>query len=435
MKELFFMSNPKQIVELKILGLGLIVLFGLLLMFFTDNKIVHLIIVWGIAAYAAAIVRFDLIHPYCWFSFTFALYNTAYTMLNVFGYDRSAGYSTLNSIYTVIALGIVLLIVGPVKINSYQRIRNKIRVNFTLNNIIFQIFAVMTIVFAIILLVRGYSGKSEMIQERDIFFRLGVNIIRWMMVLMVIQMVSYQCSDIKKNSKYILVTLISALLMGLFTGERDIIFRAILLIVLVLFYYKKIGRKHLFILIPLGISIMIASVFLKYRFLRGYSNTAYLNSGNWIYLFLTSDFSATGRNTQYLLNNAWTNGYFGIELLFNEFFRGIIPFVSFINPSAWYNYDVYPGSFKGQAFTYVGFGHVIGGVLGVILVFILLGFFVRYVYRKSEKNIYSLVFYLYSITIVSGCYRQTLNTIVNISLKSVLIMILFSKILSKVSIK
>jgi hypothetical protein len=153
--------------------------------------------------------------------------------------------------------------------------------------------------------------------------------------------------------------------------------------------------------------------------------------GNFLYQFLMSDFRATGRNTQFLINNDWTKGYYGLKILFNELIRGLVPFVNTFNPSTWYNNDVYPGTFKGQAFTYVGFGYVIGGIFGIILVCILLGAFIRYTYRHHTKSLYSLVFYLYSISIVSGCYRGTINTIIGTSLKGALIAILMSVFLSR----
>ena len=267
-------------------------------------------------------------------------------------------------------------------------------------------------------------------EANDVFYSLGVHIIRWMLVLMVIQMCYTKCENKKKNFFYIVASLAAALLLGLFTGERDIIFRTVLLWIVIFFFFKIITRKHLFIFIPLGALMMILSVNFKYFFLRGEVNTNH-SSGSLLYQFLMSDFYATGRNTQYLLNVRWTKGYWGFRLLFNEIARGNIPFVETFNPATWYNYNVYPGSFKGQAFTYVGFGYTMAGIWGIIIVFALLGLFIRFVYRNHNRNLYSLVYYIYSISIVIGCYRGTINSIIGMSLKGALVGILISVFLAR----
>lgn len=426
------MKMHKISIHIKTLYMLFGLFIGLIGIICVNNPTVHLLIIWGEVIFAASLVKFDLVHPFFWFSVIFALYNTAYTICYVFEYDRTAGYSSMNSLYCIIALGIVLVIVGAEKIERNTQFTEYLDINTYLNNRFFYFFAILSAVSAIILGMRGYAGKSEMAQEGDVFFRIGIVIIRWMIVLMVILMCNYECGDNKKNFKYISVSMVASLMLGLFTGDRDIIFRAGVLIVIILFYYNKIKPKHLILLIPVAIVGVIASVYFKYRFLRGVGNTMYLSSGNGLYLFLTSDFSAAGRNAQYLLNNNWTNGYFGIRLFFSELLRGLIPGVSFINPSEWYNYNVYPGLFKGQAFTLVGFGHVIGGIWGVIFVFIILGIFIRIVYHRSRKNIYTLSYYLFSISIVMGCFRQTFNTIVNTSIKSAMIAILLSVFLARV---
>lgn len=406
----------------EVLSISFVMLFS--------NAFVHIFAIWGLAVIACILVGFDLIHPYCWFSLSFALYNTAYTILYALNYDTSAGYNYKNSLYTLIAMGVVLVIVGGEKVEKDKPFTREFTVNTKYNDITFFVLAALSIIFAFILLRRGYIGKKAMQAANDVFYSLGVHIIRWMLVIMVIQMVYTKCEDKKKNVIYFITSLAASLALGLFTGERDIIFRAVLLWLVLFFYFRVIKRKHLFIFIPAGILMMILSVNFKYFFLRGEVNTNHAG-GSLLYQFLMSDFHATGRNTQFLLNAGWTKGYWGIQLLFNEIARGIIPFVNTFNPATWYNYNVYPGSFKGQAFTYIGFGYTIAGIWGIILVFALLGLFVRYTYKNYNRNLYTLVFYIYSISIVFGCYRGTINSIIGMSLKGALVGILISMFLAR----
>lgn len=417
--------------------LGLLSAFvvGMLAVWFAPFPEVHLIVIWLIALLACGIVRFDLIHPYCWFSLTFALYNTAYTILYVCNYDRTAGYSSMNAVYTLTAMVVVLMVVTPVKVRKEASFQKNVITNFTINNWAFYLLAGLSVLFAVILQARGYTGKKAMQAANDICYTLGVHVVRWMMVMMLIQVCTYKCGSWRKNIKYFGISTTAALFLGLFTGERDIIFRAVLVCVFVMFYFGIIRKGHLVAMVPAGVLLMNASVYFKYFFLNGVINTRNRETGGVLYQFLMTDFYATGRNTQYLLNAEWTKGFFGMKLFFNELLRGIVPSPAYINPSTWYNYEVYPGSFKGQAFSLVGFGHVIAGIAGVVFVFVLLGLFIRYAYRNHKNSMYTLVFYLYSVSIVMGCYRQTLNTVVNMSIKGALIGILMSKLISAFTIK
>ncbi len=418
-----------KILNFKRIKMVLALILGLLILIYAQTPKVQLITYWTIVLYACYLVKFDITHPYCWFSVTFALYNTAYIILYALGYDVSAGFSLSNAIYSYIGMSVTLLILSPEKrINDKVDFENKI--NYKANRIFFVITAFLSISFALILKSRGYEGKTQMQGAGDKFYIIGVHLVRWMMVMMLIQMGSYKCASTKKNIFYCVIALTSALCMGLCTGERDIIFRAFLLVIITLFYFNRIKMRHLLLLVPIVFFGMIASVYLKYYFLRGVGNTTHMESGNLIYQFLMTDFYGAGRNNQFLLNKDWTKGYFGIKLLINEIFRGIIPGIDFINPSYWYNYEVYPGGFKGQAFTMVGFGYVIDGLWSIILVFTLIGLFIKYTYENRNKGLYNLVFYLFSISIVMGSFRQTINTIINISIKAALVVILLSKMFS-----
>ena len=81
-------STPGSCGTLKTLLASLLALTVIL---YTDDPAVHVAAVWAVVIFAAAVVRLDMVHPYCWFSMAFALYNTAYTILYLMGDDVSAG--------------------------------------------------------------------------------------------------------------------------------------------------------------------------------------------------------------------------------------------------------------------------------------------------------------------------------------------------------
>ena len=77
-------------------------------------------------------------------------------------YDTSAGYSSKNSLFTLIAMGIVLVIVGGEQVEKDKPFTREFTVNTKYNDIAFYVLAVLSIVFAFILLRRGYIGKKAM---------------------------------------------------------------------------------------------------------------------------------------------------------------------------------------------------------------------------------------------------------------------------------
>lgn len=434
MDEIFIIGGIRVKVTVKLLNVLGAILVAFILVIFTSNTIIHIFSIWLVTLVAIIVVRANILHPLCWFSFSFALYNTAYTICYSMGYDISAGYSSLNSLYTLVAMSIVLIIVGTKSVDENKEFTKIVKIDKFANDKIFMILAIVSILFSLMLFNSGYSGKTEMQQASSLIYKLGVHTVRWMMAFMVIQMCSYKCAVLRENIKYILFCLTACFFMGLSCGERDIIFRGVLLVILLLYYYNYIKNYHFAIVLPVGCFFMIGSVYIKYYFLTNTFNNNYLEKGNWLYLFLSTDFIPTGRNTQYLINNEWTNGYYGVKILFNELFKGIIPVFDFENVSYWYNYEVYPGSFKGQAFTLIGFGHIIGGIFGIIVIFIILGYYIRYIYKKSRTSIYWLSYYIFSIPIIIGSFRATINTIINISVKSALFVLVSSYIISKCKI-
>src|SRR5699024_1311419 len=159
-----------------------------------------------------------------------------------------------------------------------------------------------------------------------------------------------------------------------------------------------------------------------------------LANRDFIHNFLNSDFSAAGSNFQLLLNNSWTEGYFGFKLIFNDIIQGIVPFVSKGNVGVWFNDTFHYNSYS-RAFTLVGEGYVVGGIYGVIILFLLLSFIIRYLYKSSVKNAYCMSMYIYSIPTIILTFRSSLGVafreMFRISLLSLGLLLLLYLIISK----
>ncbi len=391
----------------------LVILVGVLSCFAAwclDDAIIHICVMWAFCIVAMASIKFELSHPFVWFSGGFTLYSTAYAMVYCMGLATN-GYNKENVLYPMIAMLVALTAMGD---KSYKVKDIDLNAKFPYKFVDVCSWILTALLFACVaaLVLSGYGGKSEMKQANDPFYRIGVYCARYLTFFVLLKV----CSSIKKKDRFkngklqILLFALPTLLFTLYTGERDAFIRFTVVIVFALFYLKIIKKRHFLILIPLFVLVMILSVYFKYYFSSGIINTADRDGGI-LYQFLKTDFISQGRNFQYLLNNPWTKGCRNYLLILTEMLYPFVPGGLFFNPDRWFNYEVHTGTFKGYAFTLVGTGYIIDGLLGVIVVFVVVGLFVRTIYKRSTHGIYGLCAYIYTITTVVFSFRESLNTL------------------------
>ena len=390
-----------------------------------NNPIVHICVMWFFTVCSILISKIDIMHPYTWFSLILTLYSTAYAILLSMG--LAGNYSREQLLYPVIALGVSLLFIGPKRIENAgsrflsQKSANDLNYSY-LDAVIIVLF-VICLFLSMMLLRSGFSGKTEMKQANNIFYRFGVYAVRYLTIFTIVRV----CNRIRLNKKYIWCLVLSGVATIAFsfsTGERDTYIRFFVIILFILYSAGIIKKRHFLLLIPLSMALLTISVEFKYYFLRGTLNGAF-SLNNMIEGFLSSDFSAAGRNLQYLVDRPWTKGNFGFGMLFTELLYPFLPSSIVTNPDYWFNYVVHAGGYHGNAFTLVGTGYIISGMLGVIIVFAIVGLIIKWLYKRSERNIYYFSAYIYSITIIMISLRGSLNSIVNCLLKEIGICFLF----------
>ena len=398
----------------------------------SDSPTSNILSMWMLTFVAILLVKFDLFHPYFWFSLFFTLYSTANAILWNIGI-REGHYTKEQILYPVFSLAIVLFIVGPSKINNEETFKNFQEMNSKTDFIemFVKVLIIMTLLFSIILRLRGYVSKIQMRSEGDLFYRYGVLVARFLTFFVLVQATNGYLKKDKLPWKTLVACGLTTLIFTLFTSERDVVFRFGYSIALLLVALKIMKPKHLLFAFPIGVGAMAASVAVKHYFLRGILNSG---TGNIIYDFLTSDFTAAGRNLQYLLDMPWTKGHLGWKTYFTELLKPLLIGIRTINPDYWFNYEVHKGSFKGYAFTLVGTGYAIGGVIGIITIFITVGLITRFFYRKSTFNIYWFAAYIYISSTIVFSFRQSLQTITNSMVKHVGLAVLICWFVSRYSI-
>jgi len=392
--------------------------FAVTITLMTSNPAYHVVALWSLVLVAIFVCKFDPLHPYFWFSSSFALYTSAYTIILMLGFRSNVGYSYENTLISIIALTTTLLTIGPKKNemeeivsteSSYTATSNVDVDKRVLRNILIILFIILII--SVMFISRlGIQRKSELVSNRYLSFRVATYAVRYVSLYCCLYIVT--CGKKLKPSPVIFLCGMAILLFTLFTAERDGIFRFLLIIVCAMFATQRLSRKTLPIIFGIGLMTVVAVSYLKYFFVDGSVRVDFAGNSI-IYNFLASDFTAAGQNMQVLLNNPWTKSYKNYLLILNDF---LAPFafgnIRTFNISSWYNDVFYYGSSYSRAFTLVGEGYVIDGYLGVIVLFIIVGLLVRMMYRKSKKNKYWLTAYIYTISTVASSFRGALRGIV-----------------------
>ena len=130
---------------------------------------------------------------------------------------------------------------------------------------------------------------------------------------------------------------------------------------------------------------------------------------------------------QYLLENSWTESSQGIQLLFAEMLTPFLPSGIIFNPDQWFNYVVHSGKYHGYAFSLVGTGYIIGGRIGVVLLFFIVGLMCRHLYKNSIKDVYNMVSYICMISAFIASFRSSAGSIYTSYVRTILIPIIFCK--------
>ena len=366
--------------------------------------------------------NFDLMHPYCWFSIAFTLYSVSYPIIYLIGfYGNRYGYSGDLMLLQWIALAVFLVFVSPKK-------KRKIN-NFKINKIstfteILYILLYMYICFAIIGIINGgFATKGEIYATGNIFYKVAFRAAIMLTVIYAYMLVQKCICKSKFDIKLVILTGLILCLLTIFSGERDIGFKYIIITLLIAYRFKYIRNIHIVLLAPLFILLLVLSKKYKYYFLGGSLGVDSITINNIFYHFLTSEFSSASRNLQILLNHkTFTQGLFKGFSFINAPLRSF-----FVDTGSgcvnWFKDTFFESSLIGPGFTLVGEGYINIGYLGVILLFIIIAIFIKYLYKKSNENIYWLVIYIYSIPLYIYAIRADLSNILSPFVKHLLLTI------------
>lgn len=436
------MFSKKNLINYIYLFSTIVFSFGVILIF--NEPVLHIVAFWLVVFVSICIAKVEITHPLVWFSGSFALYSTSHALLYILDYPSIQGYSKENILIPFIGLVIVVIIIGVKqypspnfhtleKLTILKEKNNKKLLEFILVILILVLF-----VSVISISITPFNHKNDLLSNNNIFFTLGMYSTRFISFFCCFYILLFIDLDRKKTKFFIITSAVLIIALSLFTGERDAMLRYLVIIFMTLFFLKKINRKFIIILIPVGMIFLTLSVYLKYFFVQGVVNER-VEESSFVYNFLTADFNAAGENLQVLLNNSWTESLYDFSLIGIDIVSPFFPSGVFFNVGLWFNNTFYPNSYS-RAFTLVGEGYVIAGILGVMIIFVILSFLLKLLYSNHNRSIYWLVVYIYAIPTVILSFRSTLGTVFNdlsrialfsLVIHAVLLMIINNKKLEK----
>lgn len=417
----------------------------LIAILFSDNMIVHLIAIMFLTAIAVYQSEFNFSHPYFWFSSFFFLYNCAYMIILIIAPSDSVakGYNAECGLLTIVALGVSLLSFNPhIYKFDYNSLSNpeEYRYDIRVLSYLMWLFLIVQIVTSYLLFRQGVTLKSIQWKEHNMYWILATYCTRFNAYIIAI--LAFMGDNLKKKKTVIICALAATLFFSLLTGERDAILRLVIILVLCLAMTGRIGFKQLIIIIPAGIAGMIVLNYFKYYLRTGMLNRGTFAFSNTLYEFLYSDFVDCGSNLQVLTTHPELSGCKGFSVLFTDLLSSVLPArfmnslfgdVSAWNMSEWYNDYFYHGSTWSRAFTLIGEGYVISGIVGVIVIFILCALLIRYLYRNSCDNPYFAAVYIYSAVTIISSFRGDMATVYSYIIRTPLFLLVIIWFIKKIA--
>lgn len=410
-------------------------IFALCTIFISDNIVVHIVCMLAFCGIQMSIVGFDLMHPYCWFSAFFALYSTGFPIIIAIGLLSRATYSKDVMIYQLVALFVFLLIVGPHKINVDEETwENRFQLDIGFLNKLVYAFTIAVILVAGIYVYRsGYSGKGQIYSEGGLVLNFAFKLPLVLSLIATISFVSEYSMYGKRAIKNLIFPAVALVLITAFSGERDFIFRFILMIMIAMWAMKIIRFKHLLIFVPLmALSIPLSATY-KYFFTQGTTAVRAVSSNSILYSIFYGEFESASANLQIILNDSVnTKGKFGLLQIAYDIGSGFYSKIP--STGSWFNQHYYANSRNVQyGFSLVGEGYVIAGLAGIIILFIIIGLITRWYYKHSFDGIYMFGGYIYYITIVIYSIRGDFSNITSALTKQIGLVLLLLYIINQVT--
>jgi oligosaccharide repeat unit polymerase len=396
----------------------------------SDGVLSHVIALGILVFGAMRIARFDLAHPYVWYSFVFMLYAIGYPILYSYGLTYDIHIYTKELMFSQwLALVVFLIAVSPAHVD-YSNL-HCLRTTVVSSKPIMGLASLVLLATALEISTGGYSHKGEIYSSGGTIVSMGFRVALVFLMLYAVNLTIQGLLEKKLDMSLFLGTFGITGLITFFSGERDLLIR---FSVISLFVYHIVINKGKFTrkTLALGLGgLVLVPLLKKYKYF-GLSGQTSAMSGSLVVDFFTSDFVSASKNMQTLLLDVNAKGTFAGATWLSTFVRlfGLDVFFSenVVSAANWYNMTYFPAGRAGQGFTLVGDGYVNFGYAGIVILFLSLGMLVGFLFRRSRKGVYSFVYYVMSIPVFMYSVRADLANVLLPLIRQNLIIILLLQV-------
>lgn len=345
--------------------------------------------------------RFDLLHPYTWYTPLFFLYSTSLPALIWVGVRPDIGSLHETVMMEWIALATFIVVVGP----SHKRLSLSTKPNMNITMPCAFLFVLSVLISGTYLgyiWINNLSSKYAIVLSGSVFARLdpAFSVLALTFALLLAN------SLLRNRVPWVLIlfTLGWTTLGLLISGERDLLFRILWVIVFLVHVLHYRIRSP--VLVAMGISgVILLAVTAGLKNVLFREVPVSIDISNTANVIFGGEFITASENLQLLIHESPWPFFFG-ETLWWDLKRAFIPGFLFPygpSPQSLFNMHFFPEVVAiggGRGFTLVGEGYMNLGAAGVIIWFLLLALFVRYLYAKGSKNIMWLIVYVVSMPLV-----------------------------------
>lgn len=422
-----------------------------------------------LAATAAAVVRFDIVHPYVWFAGSFTLYSISGPMLYNMGvhpYLSWGGYSldeldfTGAMDYQYLALLVALLVIGPTRVSLEPRPGDSGAIPLYAGSFAVLIAAFMVGGANVIQIVsQDFTTKGDVVLSGDWTTRLSFafNIMATALGVFLAKLFSEQ----RVNTAYL--ALLTALTIGvamvLLIGQRHFLFRAGLICLLVFhIFHRRISVRSLLLVAMMALTLSTilggykmalvvqeslpddgGSVWERTLELIALRNPAFMDQSPLMQYVkvalvaaLGSEAMTPGNNMAMLLSRVPQDlQFFYGATVPGDLMRSVLP--GFIvqplveSTGSVYNRLVFPDTAAtggGVGFTIAGYGYLHFGTGGLVFIMLLIGLMVRATYRWAARSAMGLMFFIGFFPVLIYVSRNDISGPLSQGLKHVLLPLL-----------
>lgn len=417
-----------------------IVLIGIILsgtcIILTDMLAIHVLAMIVLTVISCSVVKFDLSHPYVWYSTFFTLYSISYPVTYLFGVNIIVDIYTKDlMILQWLALSTFIVVVTP-KQEVLRKIKKTIDLSF-FSRFYYVVLAPIIMITIVSLRNLDFNRKSDMYQISNSMVSIGLKLIIVFLLVYNLKIFDYAIKFKKLNISFVIATFFITTLLFFVSAERDLVFRFILITFYTyyIFLYEKKDKSKLIIAICLIVSLIPLITQFKYFGITG--EIFNKQNNNFILNLMESEFTAASRNLQLLISNVETRGLMRGATYLNAIIKAIeLPFLPELSdPSSvsWFNSFFFPGRSTGMGFSIVGDGYINFGYSGVVIMFIIIGLIVKQLYKYANKSIYNSVIYIQAIPIFIYSIRADLSSILSPLIRQVLIIFAFIYLVNKLT--